>query len=88
MQPALYDWGYDAIDPFIYNSFFCVFAVQPDGTAPYVPGTLAFKPLAVKYISFADGLADDSIKQRILKVFDIITRSAIEYHESEYLATL
>ena len=88
LQPALYDWGYDAIDPFIYNSFFCVFAVQPDGTAPYVPGTLAFKPLAVKYISFADDLADDSIKQRILKVFDIITRSAIEYHESEYLATL
>lgn len=81
LQPALYDRG-------IYNSFFCVFAVQPDGTAPYVPGTLAFKPLAVKYISFADSLADDSIKQRILKVFDIITRSAIEYHESEYLATL
>ena len=81
LQPALYDRG-------IYNSFFCVFAVQPDGTAPYVPGTLAFKPLAVKYISFADDLADDSIKQRILKVFDIITRSAIEYHESEYLAAL
>ena len=88
LQPALFNEGYDAIDPFIYNSFFCVFAVQPDGTAPYVPGTLAFKPLAVKYISFADSLADDSIKQSILKVFDIITRSAIEYHESEYLATL
>lgn len=87
LQPALYNKGY-ATDSFIYNSFFCVFAVQPDGTAPYVPGTLAFKPLAVKYISFADGLADDSTKQKILKIFDIITRSAIEYHESEYRATL
>lgn len=43
LQPALFNEGYDAIDPFIYNSFFCVFAVQRTAQRPMFP---ALSPLS------------------------------------------
>lgn len=84
LQPTVFDTG-NAIDPFVYNSFFCVFAVQPSGTKPYASNSLAFKTLAVKFFTFADGTVIDEEKQNVLMIFDIITRSAFGYYKSEYL---